>query len=94
MAKSLPRFESNWKLVEISENWNPEKAPANINNLKTICQEEWYEIHSNYYKKLIENYWKRLVTVEVNEGYSPKYKMKITRYFLYCTMNFFTYDNE
>ena len=49
------------------------RAPANTNNLKTICQEEWYKIPINYHKKLIENNRKRLVTVEVNKGYSTKY---------------------
>ena len=49
------------------------RALANINNLKTICQEEWYKIPTNYCKKLIVNYWKRLVAVEVNKGYSTKY---------------------
>ena len=49
------------------------RAPANINNLKTKCQEEWYKIPSNYCKKLIENYKKRLVAVEENKWYSKKY---------------------
>ena len=37
------------------------REPANINNLKTICQEEWYKIPTNHCKKLTENYRKRLV---------------------------------
>ena len=49
------------------------RAPANINNLKTICQEEWYKIPINYCKKFIENYRKRLVAVEMNKGDSTKY---------------------
>ena len=70
------------------------RAPANINNLKTICQEEWYKILTNYCKKLTENNRKRLVTVEMNKGYSTKYQMKIMRYFLYCTVTIFTRENE
>ena len=31
------------------------------------------KIPINYCKKLIENYWKRLVAVEVNKEYSTKY---------------------
>ena len=50
-----------------------EEAPANINNLKTICQEEWYKIPTNYYKELIESYRKRLVAVDVNKWYFTKY---------------------
>ena len=69
-----------------SPDWNPignlwrflkiqirKKAPANINNLKTICQKEWYKIPTNYLKKLIENFRKVLVVVKVNKGYSKKY---------------------
>ena len=36
-------------------------TPANINNLKTICSEEWYKMPTNYGKKLIENYRKRFI---------------------------------
>ena len=49
------------------------RAPASINNLKTIYQEEWYKINTNYYKKLIKNNYQRLVDVEVNKAYSKKY---------------------
>ena len=35
------------------------KRAANINYLKTICQEEWYKIPTNNCKKLTENYRKR-----------------------------------
>ena len=47
-----------------------------------------YKIPTNYYKKFIENYRKRLVAIEVNKGDSTKYLMKIMRYFLYCTITF------
>ena len=30
----------------------------------------------------------------MNKGYSTKYHMKIMRYFLYCTITFFAYENE
>ena len=49
------------------------RAPANINNLKTIYREEWYKIPTDYCKKLIVNYRKRLVAIEMNKGYSTKY---------------------
>ena len=49
------------------------RTPANINDLKTLCQEERYKIPTNYCKKLIENYRKRLVVVERNKGYFTKY---------------------
>ena len=69
-------------------------APANINNLKAICQEEWYKIPTYYCKNLIVNYRKRLAAVEVYKVYSTKYEMKNMRYFLYCTIIFFTHENK
>ena len=66
-----------WRFLKIQI---PKRAPANINNLKTICQEEWYKI-PNFCKKLIENNKKRLVAAEVNKGYSTKNQMKIICYF-------------
>ena len=56
MAKSVPEFESDWELVAILENSNPKRALANINNQKTICQEEWYKRPTNYLLQEIENY--------------------------------------
>ena len=35
------------------------RLPANINYLKTICQDEWCKIPTNYCKKVTENYRKR-----------------------------------
>ena len=84
-------IENLWRFLKI-QIWK--RAPADIHNLKTIYQEEWYKISTKYCKKLIENYWKRLVAIEVNKGYSTKYQMKIMRYFLYCMITFFTHENE
>ena len=75
-----------WRFMKIQIR---KRAPANINDLKTICREEWYKIPTNYCKKLIENCRKRLVAVEVNKGYSTKYWIKRKRFFLYCMINFF-----
>ena len=69
-----------WRFMKIQIR---KRATVNINNLKTICQEEWYKIPTNYWKKLIENYRKRLVAVEVNKVYSTKYQMKIINYFYF-----------
>ena len=66
----LNPIENLWRLLKIHIR---KRAPANINNLKTICQEEWYKIPTNHCKKLIENYRKRLVAVEVNKEDSTKY---------------------
>ena len=62
----LNPFGNSWWFLKI-QIWK--RAPANINNLKTICQEEYYKMPTNYFK----NYRKRLVVVEVNKGYSTKY---------------------
>ena len=53
-----------WRFLKIQIR---KRAPAKINNLKTMCQEECYKIPTNYCKKLNENYWKRFVAVEVNK---------------------------
>ena len=66
----LNPIENLWRLAKIQVR---KRAPANINNLKTICQEEWYKMSANYCKKLIKNYRKKLVAVKVNKGYSTKY---------------------
>ena len=66
----LNPIENLWQFLKIQIR---KRAPININNLKTIYQEEWYKIPTNYCNKLIENYWKRLVAVEVNKEYSTKY---------------------
>ena len=41
----LNPIENLWQFLKI------QRAPANINNLKAICQEEWYKIPTNYRKK-------------------------------------------
>ena len=41
-----------WRFLKIQIR---KRVPANINNLKIQCQEEWYKIPTNYCKKLIEN---------------------------------------
>ena len=63
-------IENLWRYLKIQIR---KRAPANINNLKKISQEEWYKIPNNYCKKLIENNRKSLVAVKVNKGYSTKY---------------------
>ena len=56
-----------WRILKIQIR---KRTPANINNLKTICQEEWYKTPTNYCKKIIENYKKGSVDFEVNKRYS------------------------
>ena len=53
----LSPIENLWLFLKIQIQ---KRALANINNLKTICQEEWYKIPTNYCKKLIENYRKKI----------------------------------
>ena len=87
-AKSMKKwlFENNGNILQWSSDENPiddlwrflkiqirKRAPANINNLKTICQEEWYKIPINRCKKLI-NHKKRLVVVEVTKVYPESIK--------------------
>ena len=71
----------NWRFLKFQIR---KRALANINNLKTICQEEWYKIPINYCKKLIKNFRKRLMAVEVNKEYSTKYLSSLS--FVLCLM--------
>ena len=59
-----------WRFLKIQIR---KRTRANINNLKTICQEESYKISTNYCEKLIENYRNSLEVVEGNKGYFTKY---------------------
>ena len=59
-----------WRFLKIRIR---KRVPATINNLKTIYQEEWYKIPTYYCNKLIENYRKKLVAIEVNKGYPTMY---------------------
>ena len=74
-------LNSNGKLWRVLKIQIRKRAPVIINNLKTICQEQWYKIPTNYCKKIIRNSRKRLVAVEVNKWHSIKYQMKIICYF-------------
>ena len=49
------------------------RAPTNILDLKTICEEDWIKIPTKICKWLIENCWKILVVVKGNNCYSTKY---------------------
>ena len=73
MAKSVPRVKPNQESVALFENANSPRAPKNIPGLKSIYEEEWNEIPTKICKSLIENYKKRLVAVEGNNGYSTNY---------------------
>ena len=63
------------------------RAPANINNLKTICQEEWYKIPTNYWKKLRTGRDQWLLKWIKDILQSIKWRWCII--FLYCTITFF-----
>ena len=76
------KFKSKKEHQQTSIIWRQYARKNGIKYLLIIC------------KKLIENYWKRLVAVEVNKDYSTMYSMKIMHYFLYCTITFFTHENE
>ena len=69
-SPDLNPIDDLWRFLKIQIR---KRAPASINNLKTICQEEWYKIPINYCNKLIETFKKILVAVEVNKGYSKEY---------------------
>ena len=57
-------------------------APTNLPDLKTICKKEWNKIPTEICKSLIVNYKKRLIAIEVNNGYSTKDYMKIILFWI------------
>ena len=71
MAKSVPRFKPNRESVAIFKNSNPiessNKHPESEDHMRRRMEQ-----NANKNLKIIENY-KRLVIVEVNNGYSTKY---------------------
>ena len=49
------------------------RAPTNLQDLKTICLEEWAKITPEQCGQLVTTYKKRLEAVIINKGFSTKY---------------------
>lgn len=69
-SPDLNPIENLWRYLKIQIK---KRSPTNIENLKVVCQEEWYKIPVSICKSLVETYRNRLVSVELNKGYSTKY---------------------
>ncbi|KAK3539773.1 hypothetical protein QTP70_013207 [Hemibagrus guttatus] len=49
--------------------------PRNLNDLESICKEEWDKIPPEMCANLVANYKKRLTSVIANKGYATKYQV-------------------
>ena len=66
----LNPIENLWKELEIKVH---NRNPQNLCELKTLCQQEWEKMDSDFCKKLTSNYCKRLMAVIANNGHATKY---------------------
>ena len=59
-----------WKKLKIRVH---QRAPKNIQDLNTICAEEWAKITPEQCGRLVHTYKKRLEAVIANKGFSTNY---------------------
>lgn len=69
-SPDLNPIEHLWKELKIRVH---QRAPKNIQDLKTICAEEWAKITPEQCGRLVHTYNKRLEAVIANKGFSTKY---------------------
>ena len=69
-SPDLNPIENLWKELKIKVH---QRNPQNLCELKTICQQEWEKISSDFCSKLTSNYSKRLAAVLANNGHATKY---------------------
>lgn len=66
----LNPIENLWKELKIRiHQW----APRNLQDLKTVCVEEWAKITPDHCDRLVSSYRKRLEAVIANKGFSTEY---------------------
>uniref|UniRef100_A0A0E9TP07 Uncharacterized protein n=1 Tax=Anguilla anguilla TaxID=7936 RepID=A0A0E9TP07_ANGAN len=73
MAQSISRLKSDRKSVEGTDDQDSPAGPRNLQDLKTICVEEWAKITPDHCDRLASSYRKRLEAVTANKGFSTKY---------------------
>ena len=73
MAKSVPRLENNREFMAIFENSYCEKSANKYQEFEDNMPRRMGKIPFNVCKSLVETYRNRLVSVELNKGYSTKY---------------------
>ena len=69
-SPDLNPIENLWKELKIKVH---KRNPQNLCELKTICQQEWEKIDSDFCKKLTSNYCNRLTAVIAKNGHATKY---------------------
>ncbi len=63
-------IENLWRELKVRV---AKRQPRNLNDLKRICKEEWDKIPPEMYANLVDNYKKRLTSVNANKGFATKY---------------------
>lgn len=69
-SPDLNPIENLWKELKIKIH---KRAPRNIQDLKTVCLEEWTKIPPAHCERFVCSYRKRLEAVIANKGFSTKY---------------------
>lgn len=69
-SPDLNRIENLWTILKINVH---KRNPQNMEDLKTVCIEEWDKITPETCKKFTNNYAKRLIAVKQNKGFATKY---------------------
>lgn len=67
MAQSL-NLNLDWNAVH-------NKTPANLNEVKQLCKEEWTKIPPQPHERLIKSYRKQLLLVNAAKGGSTSYRI-------------------
>ncbi len=83
MAQLITRL--NKTFVEGTEDQDAPVGPHNLQDLKTVCVEEWAKIPPERCERLVSSYRKRLEAVTANKGFSTKYLI----HFSSCVQYFF-----
>ncbi len=69
-SPDLNPIENLWRELKIKVH---KRGPRNLQDLKTICVEEWARITPEQCRRLVSPYKRRLEAVITNKGFSTKY---------------------
>ena len=69
-SPNLNPIENLWKELKIKVH---KRNPQNLGEHKTIRQQEWEKMNSDFCNKLTSNYCNRLTAVIANNGHATKY---------------------
>ena len=69
-SPDLNPIENLWKELKIIVN---RRGPRNLQDLKTVCVEEWAKLTPDQCMRLVSPYRRHLEAVTTNKGFSSKY---------------------